>query len=197
MDFEDITLMLGIIGLVIQIIAFTCIKNPRRVLLVQSIACLFWITHFILLGLTIIALAASVVFTRNIVSSFIPEKCLKPFLIILMFFNYSLTIYLAQSVFEASPIICTTIGSIACLYRDKRVFFFSISMVGALTWLVIHIYAGSIPSTINASLLAMSIAIGLGRAINDYCLEKQFTRKIILQNFLMDRMLPIFAKTQK
>lgn len=138
----------------------------------QSVACAFWVMHFLMLHALLIALLCGLTAFRNIVSAKINSKYLRPFIFLLFSTSTAIILFNASEAHDLLAIIALSCGCILCLNRDNPIIFFCTGLTGAITWLFIHLFTGSIPGLINETLMLCSILYALSRALKEHYKQK-------------------------
>lgn len=171
---QDILIQtLGVVACFVQVFAYYFFKNPRHVLIAQSVASIVWSIHFYLLGVGLLSIFALSIGFRNIIVSRIKQKYLDIFLAGWALFVVTAVYNLAVIPSDYLVILCIFVGVSLCKLRDHKVEFFGIALMGAVAWFTMHVFNGSTAGMVNETFMIFSTLFALIRAI-----KNEFQQKI-------------------
>lgn len=163
------TLFVQGVGFVAAALGIFCFqgKTRARIIIVQSIACVLWVTQFILLGNALSGAVLNTIFAvRGFVFAYRDKlgklNCValpivfSAFLVIAEFFIFS-------GPLDILPLV-GGIASTVAVYQTKEQKIRIFSLLSSPCWLIYDVFAGSVAGTITESLAICSILIALYRS---------------------------------
>ena len=153
--------LVGFLGLASHVLSFQQARRGR-VLLLTMIGCVFWATHFLLLGFYTAAVINIVVAVRSYVFFKYKDRRTNKLLYGFILFCVASTIATWQGSVSLLPLAATTISTYASWQMfAQRIRWLTLPV--PILWLAHNAVAGSVPAMIADVSVFVSIAVGLWR----------------------------------